>query len=221
MNKLRQSGAEPQPPTPPEEALPDVPTLYENAIASIRRSARLRGARLGGGPGGLPLDERGKYLLVWPSEPGRRSLTVLHARGPVEAAALFAGMLGWTRPRFYGRTDRVLYVSTGAAGEPGAFCFYVLPASTPEAKAVSAYLRQAEDLHPVTHGGFMARDSSPFVTSKVCVVERRPLGRKRGGSIMHGYAQRKIGAAPLQSAVAERVATILNADLRLGAEVGA
>ncbi len=204
-----------------------MPTLYENAIKILHLSARLRGAlrrsaRLdAGGSFGLPLDEEGKYLVVWPGEPGRRHQTVIPARGPVGAAVLFAVARGWLSPRFWGRTDRVLYLRSGAEGEPGAFCFYVMAASTPEARVVSAYLERAQDLHPVTHGGFMARSDGPFVTSRLCVVERRPCERKWRRSHMHGYTQRKIGPEPLESAVAERVAAILNADLRLGAEVEA
>lgn len=205
MQNLRPQAPHSQP--PPAEA---GPSIIETATQHLWRSIRDRGADVSS----LPRDAAGRYLVVWPGAPGCRNQLVLEAGGPVEAAAEFAAGYGWPRPRFFGRleasaSNQVLYVKTGEA--PHAFLCYVMAASPPAARAVSAYLRRAEALHPDCHGGFLARMSSPFVTAKTVVVERVPME--------HGYAQRCILDAAFSDRTAAAVAAILNADLRMSREI--
>ncbi len=222
MPNVRTSPLHPQvcPKEPPE---PERDAASEEAIRHLRRSAERSCSELRGvhpaSLSGLPVDAQGRYLVVWPDTPHSRGVLTFEAAGPVEAAALFAVGCGAETPRFFGRTDRVLYAQFKlASGET--LRYYVLPASTPEAPAVSSYLAGAEDLDPsVLHGGYTVMDSSPFAHGpRPVVVERRAAVVVEGFPL--SYEHRAIfekGGPLLTGTAAQRVADLLNADFQLAA----
>lgn len=183
--------------------------LARAAERSIRGSARRQGADFVG----LPLDTRHRYLVVWSGRAGRRNQLVLRSRGPVEAAATFAASHGCLHPHFCGRSGDVLYCRSD--GHPEALCYYVLPASTPVARAVSRYLMRTRNLRPRTHGGFTVRPALFLQGARSAVVERRPAMEVQGRP--YTYEHRTVVTTD-DTEFAQRVAEILNADLRLSGE---